>query len=596
MRKIYIFICKILSICHSLFLDKKQGCVVILFLLFAISLNGYAINKLQFNKPSHLHTLEKSIEKNNKNFIKNLKKVYDYKNVNVICGSSDDFWYIVNKKENNRMLFGLLDKNGKTILDVKYNSIDIIPSTIENQVVSMTLWYDPSITHSVHVKECATRFVACTDNNGFLFDELGKELFKSKYNYAHLLPGFVIFCEPEHYLASKDIYPYRFMSFGNFPLEGNGDFDKAFGLKFDLVTNLADVVFSDIVELKLFNDNSPDDLQGMCAVVKSYDNGFKGWGAFHSMRYYPNVPPLFCNISCDLKNGITVSQKKHQAFKPFDLQKVYYMPDYEDEGEYLYEVGQYKKALDFFDSKDSLTSIDVLRAGLSQAEFLRAELPREESINAVGRYQNVNNWWNGNYKRFLEWYENDVFYNHLFKARDYLNLYLGMDTTYQSIALKELQELSDYERKIENSHRCYSNKYQELLQANRENDLGYQLQKALLNGIQQGISKSIDKTVNSLTSSSNKRGSTATRKSTVSTSSKSSNSSSSSSNSNSGQLSPQVEAQIRKIEKYIEDEKQRLEDATKRYNSNPTTSGKLEIDAHKKAIQGYYKQINELRK
>ena len=70
---------------------------------------------------------------------------------------------------------------------------------------------------------------------------------------------------------------------------------------------------------------------------------------------------------------------------------------------------------------------------------------------------------------------------------------------------------------------------------------------------------------------------------------------SSTSSTQSKELSAGVQDRIRQLERNIKNETTYLENAQKRYESNPTAVAKREIETHKRAIEGYKKQIEDLK-
>ena len=135
----------------------------------------------------------------------------------------------------------------------------------------------------------------------------------------------------------------------------------------------------------------------------------------------------------------------------------------------------------------------------------------------------------------------------------------------------------------------------------KENSLGNIFLKSLLTGIAEGLKQSAIHSIHSLSSSlisgNNRSHNAESNKGEIHSGADAVSSSSSGSNSeNSGGLSANVQARIRQVERNLANEEEYLKKAQERYVQNPSASGKASIEAHKRAIQGYKKQLVDLRK
>ena len=61
-------------------------------------------------------------------------------------------------------------------------------------------------------------------------------------------------------------------------------------------------------------------------------------------------------------------------------------------------------------------------------------------------------------------------------------------------------------------------------------------------------------------------------------------------------LDNKVQDRIKEVEQNLKTEEEYLQHAEKRYQSNPTSTARMAVEAHKKAIAGYKRQIEELKR
>ena len=131
----------------------------------------------------------------------------------------------------------------------------------------------------------------------------------------------------------------------------------------------------------------------------------------------------------------------------------------------------------------------------------------------------------------------------------------------------------------------------------KENSFGNQILKSILAGISEGLKQAALNSINSSIVNTNGKSQTTSNNNRPSHSSgPNSSGTTSSSNNNNGGLSDGVQARIRQVERNIVNETEYLQKAQERYKNNPTGAAKSAVEAHKRAIEGYRKQIEELKR
>lgn len=557
---------------------------------FIVGMNG--IDEKQKQYKSEILQFEKA----NKDFFKILKKKDNLKSLNAIRLGSNYFVLKTCAKINKNEKYGLLTAEGKTLIPIEFDDIYFFPCNQNDTVrVDGVLGYGLPVpqyyTFSVPVSRYKSRFIGKKGTQLYLMDEEGRTLYFTESKEFAWIPGCFLF-------SNEKIEPYVY-SF-------------VFGYKglFTLANNDGRVVSDSICEIKwqgtsskLFSYN-PDHLY----FLKTYPNQFKGHGIYSLAQNNLVVPPVFYTLS-EYKTKesdwvIRGNQKRYDGSteKTINLDSVYSLPQYVNDGECFIEVGDYNRAIDFYNSMDSLSSDDIFRRGLARKMLLEKEFSDMPNFDVfikkgVGT-DSQNEKWNSSYKDIESKLEESYYENLIDSANQDLRNYLILDIRFQEQALNLLQnKIYKTIEDIDKVRQQYYAAVESIKRYNYYHSFEYQLKKSLTNSLSNITDNYIDKAFNSNNGRSN---SSSSNQKTVTGNSAASNSTHTSSQSNSetrsSGLSPNVEARIRQIERNIEQEQEYLKNAQTRYEKDPSATGKALIESHKRAIQGYYKQIDDLKK
>ena len=520
-------------------------------------------------------------EKENKEFLKTLKKCNNLGSLKVICLAPGDFVIKTCVRINKKTSYGLINDKGQTILPMEYDEIKIYPG-FQSGLYTLTnnSNYSP-YSYQIPVGSQQTRYVGKKDRMLYLIDEHGNTLFSTEAKNYIGLPGLFFFSN-----TYIDLWAYQF----GFEYKG----------LFNLIDRDGNVKMENVCFLSWYHKDNPSHFK----LQKTYEDGYKGYGYFSLAENKVIVPAVFCKLyeyKDSLGWNFSGTQKAYDSSKSTRIKtdSVYTRPVYDDEGEKLLELERFSEAINYYntmESQNALSPKGLLRRGVAKKYIVRRDfqnMPDFEVFikNGTGS-NNQNEKWNSVYQSLGEKLENSYYEDLINSANKDAEAYLALDVEYQEYAMLLLNtRIYETIDDVEKVRKKYNAAVASIQQYNYYNSTEYYTKQAVRQSLTNVANYYADKAINSL--SGNSRSSS---QNNVTQNQKSSGTNGGASETEESGRGGNVEAQIRKVEKYIEEEKERLEKAQKRYAENPTGAAKSAIDAHKRAIQGYYKQLSDLKK
>lgn len=521
----------------------------------------------------------KILEKSHKDLIKSLKKQYGLKDVSVKV-EEDGFWYfLLTKKDGGQLYYGVADQSGKVIIPTYHDQIFYFPAMeagtgkipCYNEAGNFVEYMD------IHYDKSDAVFLAKHDKAS-LYSSDGKLLRNFDSSLISYLPGyFVVGIEKQMagvYLA-WEANGYKYISKDLTINKQRHNLSLFTFAGKELINSAKKISFEN---------------NGSCIYTKHIDGNDKK-GGFLQTNHSLQVPCLFYNTSYNetFKKWYIQrnSQDDNETFNP----STNYLVNYRDKGEEYFEKRMYDSVIRFYANE-----------GISApwAKFFTATALYHQSLAHTSLAKMTSEYIEKNETELISIYSKKAFdlnlaESQLLSSADLLDTYMKEDATYLDKAKStktqiklSLEEIPALKQRYEKALVLLKQRKEEqrLAEIKRQQE-AQQREKEIMMGILKIFA-------NALAGGSNNSGSSYSGSSYSSGGSyKSSNSVSSSSQSN--ELSSGVQDRIRQLERDIKNETTYLENAQKRYESNPTAVAKREIEAHKRAIEGYKKQINDLK-
>ena len=285
----------------------------------------------------------------------------------------------------------------------------------------------------------------------------------------------------------------------------------------------------------------------------------------------------------------------------FDPSK-HYTSDMKDEGVRLYWSGKYDEAIKYYSKEGIAKPWAKYYTGAAMLEKADKQYLNISAFTEIAKNGKMDEVSNGIKNRLLFTDLNpdiELMKQLYTSGHSILNEYLAQDSRFEEEAKRKLVIDLDtrlrWIAEMEPQFTLYWAEYQKQnaaieahqaelkrQQQERENAIYLAIARGFLNGLSNAISGSSN---SGSSYSSNSYSSGVSYRSTTNTSS----------SSQSNELSAGVQDRIRQLERNIRNETTYLENAQKRYESNPTAVAKREIETHKRAIEGYKKQIEDLK-
>ena len=512
--------------------------------------------------------VEKSITKERKEQIKILKKEKGYSNVKVIAYNNSFWYYLVTKKDPILgKVIGILAPDEKILIPAQYQQIDYfeeIPegkSPIARYNALLKETYPP---YMLYHKESPAVFVASSSENIDFYATDGKLLNQVKGTSYNYLPGyFIIDAKRIDFLPSFES-TFEIKN-GKYMLQQNGSI---------MASNF------ESFEFRLNND--------FCPYVQIQADGIKLKGVYFINNPTANIPPIFHNL--DWKTDETgklewkVMRTASSIWETYDPLKDYSI-SYKDKGEYFFNKKMYEEVIVFYKEQKSTNPHAKYLTALSLFELAYNQ------ISSIPFFYNdvVETKVYFTLPSAREKYEKKTFDLNLAKSMlqtccNLLEAYLKEDSTYAEKARIRLKVANDYiNETIPYYQEMYNTACAMIGEHNRQQN--------------EKIANAFTRLITGVTESLTPKTPVSNTKQSVTSNFSNTNShdNSSTSSTQSKELSAGVQDRIRQLERNIKNETTYLENAQKRYESNPTAVAKREIETHKRAIEGYKKQIEDLK-
>lgn len=492
--------------------------------------------------------------------IKQLKEKYSLSKIKITKETDGFTYYWCVSKDSKKGNVGALDIKGNVLIPFKYNKITYYPrltkgvSNVPRYYVLLKEKYpDFLLQHP----ECNSAFVGVCDNKVDVINDQGiiiKSYIANNYSY---LPGYFII---DAKTVDKDCFQNLFLRIEDAKaiITQNGR-ELATGFKkFDFLLK-----------------------HPFCKYEKICNDGIKRMGVAHLYNQGLDIPCDYYNITYDKKDGeysfkvMSSSVGDWELYTPSNIN----ITQYRDKGEQLFAQEKYSEAIEYY--KDSLMTSPIakLYTGISLNKLANRQILYIplfcESVEG-GSYFKVD--------AIRKKYEEEVFDTKLAMqyaqtSQQLLQMYLAEHSNYARMA-KIYCEDSRYliEKKIPSMEERYNSACQTI---GEYNNARREKIASALSGIVSGLFKNVvaQPSKGSITNSSIQQKSIEGQEQ----------------HTNNDGLSNKVLDRIRQVEQNLKHEEEYLQHAEERYKSNPTSVARMEISAHKKAIAGYKKQIEELK-
>ena len=494
-----------------------------------------------------------SQEKMNKKEIKEFKLKHNLKSLKIKYREDGTFYYLAERRQNSSSFYGIVDSNRNFILECDYTSIEYIRGIPSSQIKSYEIYNMQGQIETFNiVANPMPSYFLLKKYNEIIITTLQGEIIKDKIYGKPLILGSWMFTNVNKFYT-RDLNTKQTLMLINLETKDIGlytwDGEKLFDNDHFMLTVRGKV-------------------NGEYNITYAYDNDSKMGGTFLEKSEII-VPTEYIEMRPN-KEDMTFSVKlsptdNFHLFSPKVEEKFIA----KNEGEEFYSKNKYKECIEYY-SKHGVNDADsklysassMLNIGLTQALKLSNHIQNPK--NKLGDF---------NYDETKALLTNSI---------DIL----------EAASLQDSSRINVYKETIETAQFYLSNLENDYAKK-QENSFWNQLQKSVLTGLANGIRDAAINSVQHLTSELTSTSSTT--KATNKQTSKPTNGTTSSNEEKSNELSSGVQDRIRQLERDIKNQTTYLEHAQKRYESNPTAVAKREIESHKRAIEGYKKQINDLK-
>lgn len=502
---------------------------------------------------NHIESSTDLYEKMNKKEIKEFKLKHNLKSLKIKYGEYGTFYYLAEKKQNSTSLYGIVDSNRNFIIECIYTSIEYITGIPTSQIKSYEIYNMQGgiETFNITANPMPSYFLLKKYNEIIIATPQG-EIIKDKIYGNPLILGSWMFVNINKFYV-RQLDNRQTLMLINLESKNAG-----------LYTWNGEKIFAN----EHFMLTVRGKVNGEYNITYAYDNDSK-MGGLYLENPQIIVPTEYIELRPN-KKDMTFSVKLNPTdkFHPFETSsEEKFIP--KNKGEEFYNKGKYKECIEYYsqygvnDADSKLYSASsMLSLGIAQAIKLSNHI--QNPNNALGDF---------NYDETKALLSNSI-------------------TILETASLQDSSRVKVYKETIETAQLYLSNLENDYSQK-QENSFLYQIKKSILTGLTNGIREAAINSIQHLASELTTT-SSITRTSNKTTNNSTSNTASSSS-SQSNELSSGVQDRIRQLERDIKNETTYLENAQKRYESNPTAVAKREIEVHKRAIEGYKKQINDLK-
>ncbi len=503
----------------------------------------------------------RSLKKLHKEDMKALKELHGLKSIEIKTGDNGMWYYEACKVVDGQELYGIFDQEKKLIIDIKHTSLVYTNAIIQEGYIPCTFNHFTGGTQvfNLYNYPMPDHFVGTkVDNLNTIYDNKGAIIKDNIEGDLHLYGSWII-------VNHKTMYTRELG--GHLRLMIINNDTKNMGL---LKWNGEEILKNE--NFLMYVTNKTEKTYNGTYVFNINNNA----GALYLENLNVIVPTEYEEIRLEHDSKwfsvrLTTTDVMHKYDSAMGEKFIPKNP-----GEQLYKEHKYEECIKYYseagisDPDSKLYSADALNGiAINQIMILQNHL-QAPTANKLKGY---------NYKECKKVLEDAI---------TILNTAIVQDTSRTNV----------YKDAIERCNKSMSS-LERLNAVRKENSFGNQLLKSVLSGLAEGLKQSAINSINrAVTGGTQTSGNQSVKTSTSTTSSSSSSSYSSSSSSDEGSSEPgeKVLAQIRKVEKNLENEYKYLEAAKQRYEKDPSGAGKAAIESHERSIEGYKRQLEELRK
>ena len=509
------------------------------------------------------------LKKQNKGLIKTLKDKYELKKVE-LCLEHDGFWYfsLTNKQKEQ----GIAEKNGEIIIPIEKQKISYIPAlteAYENVLIPGAYGVAPK---NVTIYHKASPAIFMTQNNSIgntysLYDTSGKIKRANIDNITNYFSGYFVL-GAEYFWYSQDN--------NGLYINARNDNNMHVGL---ITADGEDILKPEYYCFQIKQKNEIVYKTRVFYWKKSADEN--GVGALFLEEPQNQTPSIFSTISIrkeDLKFLVKRGIDTLEVYNP--IKKDYANVTYADKGEELFQKSQYEDVISFYSKGDVNNAQAKVYTGISLINLARGHVARANILTNAVKITTAT-------KLKFEPYDLDLAIEQYQMGMKSLEMALEQDSTLEKTIVEEYQ-MANKEFKALPEIKAQNDQAVEILNQRYEKELAQQraaqaIATIVMKGMMSGLQESF-KTGNS------------TKNYTPShTGNKSVDNPQNNSTSNSGS-NENITERIRQLERNIRQEQEYLDKAQERYSNNPSATGRSAVEAHKRAIEGYKQQIEELQR
>lgn len=531
------------------YFSKEMGIKYTLIIIL-IFLGGLSINPIKAQGPFSA-----------KEQIKLLKIKNDLSKIERIA-STDNFWYYLGKCKSEKIYNkGVIDKDGNVIIPFKYSKISYFPglkkgvSRIPRYFALLKKKYPDFLLQH---RDVNSAFIGIAHNRIDIFSNNGELLQSIQGNSYHYLPGYFI-------VDAKEIDKNCFHT-NSFSI----DYATA------IINQNGHVMATNVKEFEMYIDIP------FCKYTKICDDGVEREGIAHIYNSELDIPCSYHHISYAYDNGkykFRVMKSAVGDFEPY-VQDVKILHLFRDKGEELFEQKKYAETIDFYKDSLSTNPFAKLYTGISFYYLAKSQLTYISLFcqDVEGGSYFISETIRNRFKD--ETFDTKLAMKYAENCYNLLEMYLAEDTTYSRMASiyysSSKQLMTDEIPNLEGKYHAACLKIEKYNNARQKK-------------IEEMFSRMTVSLLTKNVSNRNNKGS----KYTNSSASKQDKSTQGKTNEN---LDNKVQDRIKEVEQNLKTEEEYLQHAEKRYQSNPTSTARMAVEAHKKAIAGYKRQIEELKR
>lgn len=531
------------------YFSKEKGIKYTLIIILMI-LGGLSINPIKAQDSFSVKEQTKQLKI--KNDLSKIERIV----------STDNFWYYLGKCKSEKIYNkGVIDKDGNVIIPFKYSKISYFPG-LEKGVSPIPRYYvllkekypDFLLQH----RDVNSAFVGIAHNRIDIFSNKGELLQSIQGNSYHYLPGYFI-------VDAKEIDKNCFHT-NSFSI----DYATA------IINQNGYVMATNVKKFEMYIDIP------FCKYTKICDDGVEREGIAQIYDSEFDIPCLYHHISYAYDNGkykFSVMKNAVGDFEPYapNAKDLY---QFRDKGEELFEQKKYVETIDFYKDSLSTNPFAKLYTGISFYHLAKNQLTHIPLFcqDVEGGSYFLSDAIRNRFKD--ETFDTKLAMGYAENCHHLLEMYLAEDTTYSRMAniyySFSKQLMTDEIPSLEDRYHAACLKIGEYNNA-RQKKIEEMFSRMTVSLITKNVSNKNNKG-NKYTNSSSPQQDKSTQGKTTEN------------------LDNKVQDRIKEVEQNLRNEEEYLQHAEKRYQSNPTSTARMAVEAHRKAIAGYKRQIEELKR